>query len=127
MSAGWGMPKNVQDRRSNICQYTIFHFSILILCYIYKWNRVQRVSRIRCTIFIQCMVGITVVGNNDYFIIISLAASTVSFTHSSIALHCFFNSVIDTCMTYHITISVIYDNEIDFWVLMASTNLSFTS
>ena len=36
-------------------------------CYIYKWNRVQRVSRIRCTIFIQCMVGITVVYAADFY------------------------------------------------------------
>ena len=57
--------QNVKDRRSNICQNTILYFSILILRYIYKRNRIQRVSRIRSTIFVQCMICIAVVSNDD--------------------------------------------------------------
>ena len=79
----------MQDRRSYVSQYTVLNLGVLVCSNVNERNGVQRVGSIRSTILIQSMVGITVVGDDDYFIIVCLAASTVSFTHSSMAFTAF--------------------------------------
>lgn len=60
--------QNMQDGRSYIRQYTVLYLSILIGRNINKRNGIQRVGRIRRTVLVQGMVGITVVGTDDYLV-----------------------------------------------------------
>ena len=69
-------------------------------------------SCIWSSIFIQCMVCITVVSNDDNFIIISFG-SFYSIFHAVVnSFYCFFDSFINTSMSYHITVSIVYYDEI---------------
>ena len=63
-----------RDGRSYIRQYTVFYLSILFGRDIKQTERVQRVSRIRRTVLVQGMVGITVVGNDDYLVIVGFGS-----------------------------------------------------
>ena len=80
---------NVQDGRSHVGQYAILHLSVLVRCHVDEGHGVQRVSRVGGAVFVDGVVGIAVVGDDDDLVVIGLAASTVSRTQLSIATTAF--------------------------------------
>ena len=59
------------------------------------------------------MVGITVVGDDDYFIIVCLGSFNSIFHTFVDGFHCLLDSFVDTGMSHHITIGVVHHDEIE--------------
>mgnify|MGYP006892290746 CR=1 FL=1 len=78
-----------QDSRSHISQATVFYFRSFVFCYVHTRNRVQRVSRIRSAVFVQGMISVTVVGDDDSFVTLCFSSSITSFTQASTATTAF--------------------------------------
>ena len=72
---------NVQDGRSHVGQYAVLHLSVLVRCHVDEGHGVQRVSRVGGTVFIDSVVGIAVVGDDDDLVVIATTAfSMASYT-----------------------------------------------
>ena len=70
-------------------------------------------SSVYRTILIQCVVGITVVSDDDYFIIVSLSRF-YSVLHTFVDSNdCLFDSWVDTSVTYHVTVSIVHYDEVE--------------
>ena len=77
--------KDVENRWSHISKTAVLYLGILVGCYIYERYRIQRVGCVWSAIGIDCIVGITVVGNDDYLVIIGLCSLSTATTAFSIA------------------------------------------
>ena len=66
----------MQNRRSYVSQYTVLNLGVLVCSNVNERNGIQRVGSIRSTILIQSVVGITVVGDDDYFIAVGFGIAS---------------------------------------------------
>ena len=100
----------MQDAGSHICQYTVLYLSILVLCYIDERNSIQGVRRIGSSVGIQGIVGISVVGNDDG-LVTHLLGGLYHLVHALVnGLNSSLDSLVNTCMAYHIAIGKVnYD------------------
>ena len=108
---------DVQNRRSHICQYAIFHFRMLVGCYVYKRNGVQRMSRVWRSVSIQSMVGIAMICNDDDLLVVGLGCfnsvpNTIINSYTSL-----FNRFIHTCMSHHVSIRIVHYDKIVFFCI----------
>ena len=103
----------MQDGRSYIRQYTVLYLSILIGRDINKRNGIQRVGRIRRTVLVQGMVGITVVGNDDYLVIVGFGSFHRIFHTFVDSFYGFLNGFVNTGVTHHIAVRIIHYDEIE--------------
>lgn len=81
-----GQSHDVANRGSYIGQNTIFDPCVLVLRHINERHRIQRVSRIGCSIGILGIVGITVIGYDNHFVTVGLS-SLDGIAHTSIDSH----------------------------------------
>ena len=69
-------------------------------------------SSVWCTVLVDSVVCITVVSDDDSLIIVSLGSlDNVLYTVVN-SVNSLSDSVVDTCVTYHITISEVYNDEV---------------
>ena len=115
----------MQDRRSDIGQDTVFHFCIFVFCHVYKRNRVQGVSRVGSTVFVERVIGITVVGDDDYFIAVGFGSLDRVFHAVVDSRYGLFDGTIDTGMANHITISIVHDDEVELLRIDSLNQLVF--
>src|SRR5574344_35477 len=115
----------MQDRRSYISQTAVFYSGTVIVCYIYEWYRVQRVRCIRCTVGINGVIRITVVGNNDSFVTGLLGCLDDLFHTVVYCPYSFCDGIVNACMAYHVTICEVDYDEIVLIVLDSSYQFVF--
>ena len=115
----------MQDRRSDISQTAVLNRCRVIVRNIDKRNGVQRVSRIRCSIWVDGIVGIAMIGNDDSLVACSLG-SLDDFTYTVVnSPYRFGNCIVDTCMANHITIGEVDNDEVVFVFLDGSNEFVF--
>lgn len=81
-----GNSHNLQDGWSDISQNTVIQSLSLFVGHPNARHRIQRMSRIRSTVGIDSIVGISVIGNNQYIVTIGLSGS-----------HNLFDATVDRC------------------------------
>src|SRR5574344_369769 len=115
----------MEDGRSHIGKTTVFHLCAVVICYIDKWNRVERVRGVWCTVGIDCVIGIAMVGNDDSLITRFLHGVddlTNAIVHGKNGLG---DGIVNARMSYHIAIGEVDNDEIIFILLDSSDQLVF--
>ena len=59
---------DVEDGRCHIGQDSVLHGCILVLSHINEWNRVERVGCVRSSVWVDGVVSISVVCDDDGFV-----------------------------------------------------------
>ena len=102
----------MQDRRSDVGQTTVLHRCRVVVGDVDKRHRVQRVGGVGCTVIVDGVVGITVVGNDDGLIVIGLG-SLDDVVHAGVyGDNSLSDGVVHTRMAHHIAVGEVDHDEV---------------
>ena len=103
---------DVQDGGSHVGQSTVLYGGRVVVGHVDKGNGIQRMSGVGRAVGIDGIVGITVVGNDDSLVVIGLGSLNY-FAHAIVnGMHSLGNGIIDACMTYHVTVGEVHNDEV---------------
>ena len=107
-----GNSHNLQDGWSDISQNAVIQSLSLFVGHPNARHRIQRMSRIRSTVGIDSIVGISMIGNNQYIVTIGLSGSHDLFDATVDRCYCLLDRCIHTGMSHHISVSEIQADKI---------------
>ncbi len=70
-------------------------------------------SRVGSAVFVECVIGITVIGDDDHFITVGFSSFDSVFHTVVDSSYRLLDSAVDTGMAYHVAVSIIYDDKVE--------------
>lgn len=112
---GLGKAHDVEDGGGDVGKDTVLGVSALFLGDVYKGHGVERVSGVWCAVGVDCIVGVAVVGNDDYLVVVHRLGGLDNIVEACIeGLDSLLNGGIDTGVAYHVTVGKVDDDEVVF-------------
>ena len=116
---------DVEDGRCHIGQDSVLHGCILVLSHINEWNRVERVGCVRSSVWVDGVVSISVVCDDDD-LVTHLLSSLHHVVHTEVdGIDSFLDGFVNTGVSHHVTIGEVHHDEVELIFFNAGHQLVF--